>query len=60
MSKAYQITYSPINPLGYVYVVEANNEGDALKEAYENFQFDFGSDRAKDFECSNIICSDDE
>jgi len=60
MSKAYEITYSPIDPLGYNYVVEANNEAEAIKEAYENFQFDIGSDRAKDFEVSNIICSDDE
>ena len=60
MSKSYEIKFAPIDPLSYSYVVEANNEGDALKQAYENFQFDFGSDRAKDFECSKIICSDDE
>jgi hypothetical protein len=60
MSKAYEIKFAPIDPLSYSYVVEANNEGDALREAEENFQFDIGYDRAKDFEVSNIICSDDE
>ena len=60
MSKSYEIKFAPIDPLSYSYVVEANNEGDALREAEENFQFDIGYDRAKDFEVSNIICSDDE
>ena len=58
--KSYEIKFAPIDPLSYSYVVEANNEGDALKEAEENFQFDIGYDRAKDFEVSNITCSDDE
>jgi len=60
MSKAYEIKFTPVDALSYTYTVEAKDEDEAIKEAEETFQFDIGYDRAKDFEVSNIICSDDE
>ena len=60
MSKAYEIKFTPIDALSYTYTVDAKDEGEAIREVTEMFQFDIGYDRAKDFEVSNIICSDDE
>ena len=66
MSKAYEIKFAPIDALSYTYTEEAKDEATAMRltmkvrEVTEMFQFDIGYDRAKDFEVSNIICSDDE
>ena len=58
--KSYEIKFAPIDPLSYTYLVDAKDEDEAIREVTEMFEFDIGYDRAKDFEVSNIICSDDE
>ena len=58
--KSYEVIFAPIDVLSYTYTVDAKNEAEAIREVTEMFEFDIGYDRAKDFEVSNIICSDDE
>tara|TARA_R100000664_G_C2754558_1_gene142194 strand:+ start:31 stop:321 length:291 start_codon:yes stop_codon:yes gene_type:complete len=57
---AYEIKFSPVDPLSYTYVIYANDKSEAIHRAIEEIQFDIGYDRSKDFEITNIICSDDE
>jgi len=40
--------------LQYNYVVEAKDEDEAYDKAQDDFRFDIGYDRAKDFECNTI------
>ena len=60
MSKLYEIKFAPVDPLSYTYTVDAKNEAEAMRKAGEQFEFDIGYDRAKDFDVINITCSDDE
>tara|TARA_R100000742_G_C4181340_1_gene16369 strand:- start:37 stop:219 length:183 start_codon:yes stop_codon:yes gene_type:complete len=60
MSKLYEIKFAPVDPLSYTYTVDAKNEAEAITQATEEFKFDIGYDRAKDFDVINITCSDDE
>tara|TARA_Y100001951_G_C11218509_1_gene227306 strand:+ start:319 stop:501 length:183 start_codon:yes stop_codon:yes gene_type:complete len=60
MSKAYEVIFAPIDVLSYTFTVDAKNEAEAMRKATEEFEFDIGYDRAKDFDVINITCSDDE
>ena len=60
MSKLYEIKFAPVDPLSYTYTVDAKNEAEAMRKAGEQFEFDIGYDRAKDFDVFDVTCSDDE
>ena len=47
--KTYRVSFIPIQPLEYEYVVEATNEDDAYYVAKELLQEAIGWDAAKDF-----------
>ena len=60
MSKAYEVIFAPIDVLSYTFTVDAKNEAEAMRKAGEQFEFDIGYDRAKDFDVFDVTCSDDE
>ena len=60
MSKEYEVIFAPIDVLSYTFTVDAKNEAEATRKAGEQFEFDIGYDRAKDFDVINITCYDDD
>ena len=52
--KTYRIHLQPISETFYAYEVEANNEDEAVEEAFELLRDSIGWDAAKDWECSDI------
>jgi|TARA_R100000084_G_scaffold107419_2_gene67375 hypothetical protein len=50
----YKVSFTPYDTLTYTYEVEASDEDDACDKAMEDFRFDIGYDRSKDFEISNV------
>ena len=60
MSKEYEVIYAPIDVLSYTFTVDAKNEAEAMRKAGEQFEFDIGYDRAKDFDVFDVTCTDDE
>ena len=60
MSKEYEVIFAPIDVLSYTFTVDAKNEAEAMRKAGEQFEFDIGYDRAKDFDVFDVTCSDDE
>tara|TARA_B100000287_G_C20013115_1_gene535413 strand:- start:44 stop:223 length:180 start_codon:yes stop_codon:yes gene_type:complete len=50
----YKVSFTPYDTLTYTYEVEASDEDDACDKAREDFRFDIGYDRSKDFEISNV------
>ena len=60
MSKDYEVIFAPIDVLSYTFTVDAKNEAEAMRKAGEQFEFDIGYDRAKDFDVFDVTCSDDE
>ena len=58
--KIYEVTFTPVDVLSYTFEVEAKNEAEAMRKAGEQFEFDIGYDRAKDFDVINITCYDDD
>ena len=60
MSKEYEVIFAPIDVLSYTFMVDAKNEAEAMRKAGEQFEFDIGYDRAKDFDVFDVTCSDDE
>ena len=60
MSKEYEVIFTPIDVISYTFTVDAKNEAEAITQAREEFKFDIGYDRAKDFDVFDVTCSDDE
>ena len=60
MSKEYEVIFTPIDVISYTFTVDANNEAEAMRKAGEQFEFDIGYDRAKDFDVFDVTCTDDE
>ena len=60
MNKEYEVIFAPIDVLSYTFTVDAKNEAEAMRKAGEQFEFDIGYDRAKDFDVFDVTCSDDE
>ena len=50
----YKVSFTPCDTLTYTYEVEASDEDDACDKASEDFRFDIGYDRSKDFEINNV------
>ena len=45
----FRVTFSPYHTLTYVYEVEVDDPNNAEAVARDDFRFDIGHDRAKDF-----------
>jgi len=45
----YRVTFAPHDVLSYTYEVEVNDPNNAKHVARDDFRFDIGHDRAKDF-----------
>ena len=45
----YRVTFAPHDVLSYTYEVEGNDPNNAKQTARDDFRFDIGYDRAKDF-----------
>ena len=60
MSKEYEVIFTAIDVISYTFRVDAKNEAEAMRKAGEQFEFDIGYDRAKDFDVFDVTCSDDE
>ena len=60
MTKEFTVSFIPSSTLQYNYVVEAKDEDEAYDKAQDDFRFDIGYDRAKDFECNAVKEKDDE
>ena len=60
MNKEYEVIFTPIDVISYTFTVDAKNEAEAMRKAGEQFEFDSGYDRAKDFDVFDVTCSDDE
>ena len=52
--KTYRIHLQPISETFYAYEVEANNQDEAVEEAFELLRDAIGGDAAKDWECNFI------
>ena len=52
--KTYRIHLQPISQTSYAYEVEANNQDEAVEEAFELLRDSIGWDAAKDWECNFI------
>ena len=52
--KTYRIHLQPISEIFYAYEVEANNQDEAVEEAFELLRDAIGWDAAKDWECNFI------
>ena len=52
--KTYRIHLQPISETFYAYEVEANNQDEAVEEAFELLRDNIGWDAAKDWECNFI------
>ena len=52
--KTYRIHLQPISETFYAYEVEANNQDEAVEEAFELPRDAIGWDAAKDWECNFI------
>tara|TARA_B100000214_G_C23641796_1_gene478803 strand:+ start:294 stop:488 length:195 start_codon:yes stop_codon:yes gene_type:complete len=60
MSKEYEVIFAPIDVLSYTFMVDAKNEAEAMRKAGEQFEFDIGYDRAKDFDVIKCVAEEDE
>jgi len=47
----YKVIFAPHDVLSYTYEVEVDDPKNAEFDAYDDFRFDIGHDRAKDFDC---------
>lgn len=59
MAQLFKVSFVPHDALQYNYIVEAKNKDDAHDQAKDQLRFDVGYDKAKDFECNNIIKEND-
>ena len=50
----YKVSFEPHSTPRYVYEVEASNEKEAIDLGYNDFRFDIGYDKAKDFQLADV------
>ena len=60
MNKPYLVSFAPHSEIAYTFEVDAKNADEARELARNEFKFDIGYDRYKDFECVKIETFDEK
>ena len=58
--KNYQVSFAPYSKIEYTFNVDAKDADEARELARNEFKFDIGGDRFKDFECVKIKTFNEE
>ena len=58
--KNYQVSFAPYSKIEYTFNVDAKDADEARELARNEFKFDIGGDRYKDFECVKIETFNEE
>ena len=58
--KNYQVSFAPHSEIAYTFEVDAKDADEARELARNEFKFDIGYDRYKDFECVKIETFNEE